>query len=1293
MATLEPRVIEVPIDNSNDVLEIDCSQLPEHAAEICDILENEGSALRFYQLFALEYYKQGHVEEAVVALKRGMANAKANDQTAKVPLLNLLASIYVQKAKSATVTAAPSDRDIMLKMATALLTEAERIDRTEPNTHLVGGMLDLAKRLPDAALQHFDAALKTAPRSAAALLGKARVLFGKHRYQHALEVYQQVLVLRPTGRPDPRIGVGLCLHKLGHAADARRALARAAEVDPTAAAPHILLATMDLNDVKRMLDPRIAEAPITEATTQSVGEVLHSAMAHLHRAFERQPDCAATLIRLADRMFFQSNYDAARGLAERALKSADTMAIQAEAHYQIARAYHAAKRFDLAYDAYQKCLASNDKHSLARYGLGQMQLHRTDMSSAEATFQRVLDHHPKCVEVLRALGYLHARLPNTKAKALEYYEREMQVLADEATEHAKRHSQPTDDITGWFGDANLFLEAGSLYEASNAKKARKAYSMAADILQRPSATTDSVGDAIPELWNNLGALSQLTGDDDAAIFSEYNQAARKCTSALADARLRLTDMRKGAAPAAAASKAASEVQRLENTLATITYNVARFYEHCGFWDKAEALYTSLLADIPTYIDARLRLAHIAFFFRGNAEEALEHISKAVGIDSKRSTAWLMRGNIELHRKSVQDARRAFEHVLKDIAKHDIYALCSLGNYYLAAGKSDHSRAASEANPASASAKKLRDMSTQNYKRALEFFDKCLLLDERCAAAAHGTAIAMAERGHANDARQVFQDVRDAATAGLGPLTLCTPASELVFKIAKHQQAQSTALDGTAPPMLAESSVGCDVLLWSGINVAHSYIEVGNYRQAVLAYEASLRRLQEATKAMETADMSPAASSQFVVSALEAKCGAETEDSNSVKPPTATRLTAAERAERKRVERDLRLYLIRALYIQAKATKDIEIMRAALDHARSLCADENINLPESALKPDTSAADSDAAIETAADGGDEPKDADSDIEMADEVAEPVAEPVVAETTAVNGSEKKPLPVRLSPEDCLVLYDLALVEQSVAQLVSEQPESQRTLQDLTAAATYIAHSTAAFTFLASWGKIMQKKRQKLLFSARLATERANYSRALVAKLTRKQQEQEAFERQRQEHVEQWRKQQEEDEKNKRDEAEAAIKAQQEAEKKMLRDAEERNAILREQMAASSKQDDADMPSGRSKKSKARAAPDGFISDNDDLAASDDGAGSDSAAGTARHQKSKKAKQLTRKPAGEPRNRVRAKPSGGHTEDDPEGSTPPPRKRRNVADEEEVAAHTESSKYKSKAIITDSDDDDSA
>ncbi|KAJ2385555.1 protein required for normal CLN1 and CLN2 G1 cyclin expression, partial [Coemansia sp. RSA 2603] len=229
------RVIEVPIYNSNDVLEIDCSQLPAHASELCDILENEGSALRLYQEFALEYYKQGSMDEAVAALKRGVANAKANDQSAKVPLLSLLASMYVQKAKA--TESGSSERELALQMATTLLNEAERISRNDGKTQVVRGMLALARRQADAALRHFQQAQQGGVRGVAALLGAARVLYGRQQYAQALAAYQQALVLRPGARPDPRIGIGMCLERLGYADDARRALNRAAAVDPQAAAP------------------------------------------------------------------------------------------------------------------------------------------------------------------------------------------------------------------------------------------------------------------------------------------------------------------------------------------------------------------------------------------------------------------------------------------------------------------------------------------------------------------------------------------------------------------------------------------------------------------------------------------------------------------------------------------------------------------------------------------------------------------------------------------------------------------------------------------------------------------------------------------------------------------------------------------------------------------------------------------------------------------------------------------------------------------------------------------------
>ncbi|KAJ2525100.1 protein required for normal CLN1 and CLN2 G1 cyclin expression [Coemansia sp. RSA 2049] len=1223
MDTFEPRVIEVPIDNSNDVLEIDCSQLPEHAAEICDILENEGSALRFYYLFSLEYYKQGQVDEAIVGLKRGIANAKANDQTAKVPLLTLLASIYVQKAKTTVSGPSSGDRDMLLQMAMTLLGEAERINRSEPRIFLVKGMLAMAQRQPDAALVQFNTALQYDATSLPCLLGKARVLFGKRQFQQALAIYQQVLTIRPSAKPDVRIGIGMCLYKLGYPEDARRALARAIEVDPTASAPHILLATMDLNQIKRSVDPRISEPAVAagglDKTLKEAEDLLQRAMHSLRTAYELQPDSPAALIFLADRLFFQNNHDGARELGERALKTADTMAIQAEAHYQIARAYHAAKRFDVAYDAYQKCLAINERHGLARYGLGQMQLQRTDMSSAEATFQRVLERHPKCVEVLRALGYLHARLPNTKAKALEYYEREMQVVAEEAAERPGA-AAADDDASTWFDDANLFLEAGLLYEASSARKARKAYLMAASILTR---TKDGSSGVLPELWNNLGALGQLTDDSGDLILAEYSAAASGCTEALAAARARLAEKKAAASGAGAApSRLANEIQRLENTLVTITYNVARFYERCGLWAKAETLYRRLLEDVPAYADARLRLAYIAFYCRSDGDAAVAHIAHIVKLDPKRVSAWLMRGNIELQRKNVQDARRAFEHVLKEIAKHDVYALCSLGNYYLAAGESENTRALAaggssngSSSSSSSVSRKAKEQAIQNYKRALEFFDKCLTLDPKCALAAHGAAIAMAENDFATEARRVFQSVRDAATTGLGPASLCNPAaSDLVFKTAGCKHALVPSLEtstATAARMASADKaplVGCDVMLWSGVNAAHALVEAGNHRQAVLAYEACSRRLEDTTAALEAADRQSkeglhSADAVMAVPALEPAAepdaAAATSSSDDGAPATLQMMTNSERADRAKAKRDIQIYHARALYIQAKADKDIGVMRLSLELVRRTCEQFDVGLPESAeSKPEDNGTDTKEEPPAAAAAA-TTTDEDGDVKMQS-----------AEDEAKKQTSHRHHQVRLSPDDGLLLFDLALVEQAVAQLASEMSESLRTLEMLDAAIGDLEHSTAAFSFLASWGKGAQKKQQKLLFSPRLASERAAFGKSLVAKLQRKRQEQEQLDRQRKENVDLWHRQLEEEETKKR---EAAMKAEEErrrVEERLLRETEERNAILRDQMAADAAKLAAEASvsatttnsaarSSSKRKSRAKeAADDGFISDHDDL-----------------------------------------------------------------------------------------------
>ncbi|KAJ2767349.1 hypothetical protein IWQ57_003986, partial [Coemansia nantahalensis] len=271
-----------------------------------------------------------------------------------------------------------------------------------------------------------------------------------------------------------------------------------------------------------------------------------------------------------------------------------------------------------------------------------------------------------------------------------------------------------------------------------------------------------------------------------------------------------------------------------------------------------------------------------------------------------------------------------------------------------------------------------------------------------------------------------------------------------------------------------------------------------------------------------------------------------------------------------------------------------------------------------------------------------------------------------------------------------------------LSSDLPASQRSLESIDAAASHLEHSTAAFTFLASWGKSMQKKKHTLLYSPRLASERAGYGKSLVAKLARKRQEQVDFERQRQENAEQWRKQQQEAAARKREEAERAERERAELEAKILRETEERNAILREQMAADAARqttEAAAAPAGRSRKPKQRGDEDGFISDHDNMDDAQDarrpGAASDSESERQPAAPPREKKRLAR--GG--RNRVRSKPADGHTDDEGAGSAPTPvsKKRRGPragasADGAEQLPRREAGpsndRYKSKAIISDSD-----
>ena len=97
-------------------------------------------------------------------------------------------------------------------------------------------------------MRSFDFVLSEYPTNIVALLGKvclhfialmlllnistfqARVLYAQRKYKDSLKLYQDVLRYKPDCKPDPRVGIGLCLWSLDFKSKAKAAWQRSLEV-------------------------------------------------------------------------------------------------------------------------------------------------------------------------------------------------------------------------------------------------------------------------------------------------------------------------------------------------------------------------------------------------------------------------------------------------------------------------------------------------------------------------------------------------------------------------------------------------------------------------------------------------------------------------------------------------------------------------------------------------------------------------------------------------------------------------------------------------------------------------------------------------------------------------------------------------------------------------------------------------------------------------------------------------------------------------------------------------------
>ncbi|XP_060857388.1 RNA polymerase-associated protein CTR9 homolog [Metopolophium dirhodum] len=467
------NLIEIPLRDSNEVIEIQVDKLPEYD-EILSILKSERSNLHIWVNLALEYYKRGNSAALVMLLESSRRNAnleyKDSDKD-QMRALDMLAAYYVQTANQERNK--DKRRELFTK-ATQLFTTADKIIMYDTD-HLLGRAffcLLEGDKIEQADAQ-FKFVLNQSSNNILAQLGKACIAFNRKDYIGALAYYKKVLRSNPECPANVRLGMAHCFLKLGNIEKAQLAFERAIQLDSKCVSALVGLAIMKLN----------GEKP---------GDI-KLGVNLLCKAYTIDSFNPMVLNHLSNHFFFKKDYTKCELLARTALQNTENEAMRAESCYQIARIFHVQKNYDQAFQYYYQAVEfAPVTFVLPHYGLGQMYIHGGDMDTAAQCFEKVLKVCPENYETMKILGTLYANSKNQQKR-------------DIAKSHLKKVTEfVPDDVDAW-------VELAQILQQSDLQASLSAYGKAM-ILMR-----NSVNNYVPpEIINNVAALNYRLGNMDEA---------------------------------------------------------------------------------------------------------------------------------------------------------------------------------------------------------------------------------------------------------------------------------------------------------------------------------------------------------------------------------------------------------------------------------------------------------------------------------------------------------------------------------------------------------------------------------------------------------------------------------------------------------------------------------------------------------------------------------------------------------------------------------------------------------
>ena len=493
----------------------------------------------------------------------------------------------------------------------------------------------------------------------------------------------------------------------------------------------------------------VRESSKYTATDPAFGPLYREAMTNFtQRAFKMDSNLALACATFANFFLLRRAWSQVETLSRRAIERTDVNAIASDGWYLLARKEHYQDPPNLANanDYYTKSDSARggvDRGFLpAKLGIVQIQILNEDYDGAKFRLEKMIQQS-KSIEAMMLLGTLYAQ-DVFRSHALELKEDKskdmMKAIANlEAVRIAWK-----DPKKGLIPDTSLLIILARLYEVDQPEKSlqclKQVEQIALDEIPEDDRPTDMEDEEamrvkmreqlLPQLLNNIGCFQYQ---------AEKLDLARESLQAALNACIRGGD----------------EEVDTDALVTTISYNLARTYEASGLMEDARKVYEGILVRHGDYTDAKIRLAYIGFRENPNPEGGKAVIelyeSDPTNLEVRALFGWYLNKAKKRTANIAEDAeQRHYKHTLQQFDKHDRYSLTGMGNLWLVAAR--EMRRDTEAD---------REKRRKTYEKAVEFFDKALLLDPRNAYAAHGIGIALAEdRKDFGTALQIFNKLKD-----------------------------------------------------------------------------------------------------------------------------------------------------------------------------------------------------------------------------------------------------------------------------------------------------------------------------------------------------------------------------------------------------------------------------------------------------------------------------------------------------------------------------------------------------